>query len=325
MAVSFSLVNGTEFASEASSILEEAWDPPALRYTPTYLSWQLSFPSELKLPAVAAFEGGDPIGFAAATSRKLRSGSAVYDAAVVSFVAVRSNWRGQGIASGLYRLLLKTLADLCVPVITFAIPGSQGHKALLRGYSEAGFHMQEMGIYDNYAFISRSEVAQSDKTAHFSENFGDVPSLAASLALRDDSALWSAPESLQMDHYFSDPRPRKLVVVEHAAGGICGAGFVVHAELRTAQGITRAATLDSVWMPSEEANGLQALLRKASVAWPSSSGSPTVVMCPNLCGFDAAVLRATGVRKTGAQFCGYLCTHEPMADLKAKRTNLEIL
>lgn len=325
MAVSFSLVNGTEFASKASSILEEAWDPPALRYTPAYLSWQLSFPSVVELPAVVAFMGSDPIGFAAATGRRLRCGYVVIDAAVVSFVAVRAAWRGQGVASGLYCCLLNALADLRVPVITFGIPGSQGHKTLLRAYSEAGFHMQEMGNYDNYAFISRSAETLADKDAHFSEDFRAIPSLAASLALHDQVALWSAPESVQLDHYFSDPRPRKLIIVEHATGGICGAGFVVHAELRTTQGITRATTLDCVWMPSAEADGLRALLRMASGAWPSSSGSPTVVMCPNLCGFDSAVLRAAGVRKTGAEFRGYLYTHRPVPDLKATWTNLEIL
>jgi hypothetical protein len=112
--------------------------------------------------------------------------------------------------------------------------------------------------------------------------------------------------------------------VEHAAGGICGAGFVVHAELRTAQGMTHATMLDSVWMPSGEVDGLRALLRMASGAWPSS-GSPAVVMCPNLCGFEAATLRAMGVRKTGAQFRGYLCANEPIPDMKATRSNLEIL
>ena len=105
MAVSYSLVNGTEFATEASRILEEAWEPPTLRYTPGFLHWQLSFPSAVELPGVAAFEGTDPVGFAAATARRLRCGSAVFDMAIVSFVAVRPAWRGQGIASGLYRVL----------------------------------------------------------------------------------------------------------------------------------------------------------------------------------------------------------------------------
>jgi GNAT superfamily N-acetyltransferase len=128
MAVSFSLVNGAGFASEASRILEDAWEPPTLRYSPGYLGWQLTFPSEVELPAVAATEGGEPVGLAAATDRRLRCGSSAFGVAVVSFVAVRPAWRNRGVASGLYRLLLKALADLSVPVITFGIPGSGGTK-----------------------------------------------------------------------------------------------------------------------------------------------------------------------------------------------------
>ena len=78
MAVSFSLVNGAGFASEASRILEDAWEPPTLRYSPGYLGWQLTFPSEVELPAVAAAEGGEPVGFAAATARRLRCGSSAF-------------------------------------------------------------------------------------------------------------------------------------------------------------------------------------------------------------------------------------------------------
>ena len=185
--------------------------------------------------------------------------------------------------------------------------------------------MQEIGSYDNYAFLSRSEEAHGDRTAHFSEDVGAISSLAAELARRDQDVLWSAPESLQVDHYLRDPRPRKLIVVDDASGGIRGAGFILHSELRTAQGRTRATTLDSVWMPRDNGNGLRALLRLASCAWPSSSGSAAVVICPNLSAFDAVVLGAAGVRKTGAQFFGYLYTHGRKPGLTAKRTNLEIV
>ncbi len=329
MAVSFSLVDRSGFSTEASGILEEAWEPPTLRYTSAYLGWQLSFPSAVELPAVAAFEGGDSVGFAGATARRLRHGSANVDVAVISFVAVRPAWRGQGVASGLYRILLKALADLDVPVITFGIPGSVGNKTLQRAYPEAGFQMQVMGSYDNYAFVSRQEKApekaHGEWTAYFAEDAGSLSSLAAQLALGDHSALWSVPESCQIDHYFIDPRPRKLIVVEHASAGICGAGFIVHSELRTVQGIARAATLDSLWMPSDDAGGLRSLLRLASAAWPSSSGSSAVVMCPNLSGFDPTVLKAVGVRKTGAQFSGYFCTPGQRLGLTPKRTNLEII
>lgn len=90
--------------------------------------------------------------------------------------------------------------------------------------------MQEIGSYDNYTFLSRAEEAHGDRTAHFSEEVGAISSLAAELARRDQDVLWSAPESLQGDHYLRDPRPRKLIVVDGASGGIRGAGFILHSE-----------------------------------------------------------------------------------------------
>jgi GNAT superfamily N-acetyltransferase len=325
MTVSFSLVDGPRFAAEASRILEEAWEPPVLQYTSAYLAWQLSFPSAVELPSVAAFAGRDPIGFAGATARRLRSGSTNLDAAVVSFVAVRPKWRGQGIASGLYRALLKALADFDVPVVTFGVPGSAGDKTLLRAYPEAGFQMQAMGTYSNYAFAYRQEKVNGDWIAHFSEDPGMLSSVAAQLSARDPSTLWSMPESGQLAHYLTDPRPRKLIVVEDASAEIRGAGFVVRSELRTIQGIERVTTLDSLWMSSVDASELWALLRLASAAWPSSAGSSPVVICPNLSGFEASALTAVGVRKTGAQFCAYFCMAGQKLWPKPERTNLEII
>src|ERR1035437_6426771 len=161
MAVTFSVVGGIEFARDASAILEQAWEPPVLHYSPAYLSWQLSFPSAVEMPAVAAFDGGDPIGF---------------DAAIVSFVAVRPAWRGQGVAAGLYRTLLEVLADRAIPVVTYAIAESAGHRALLRSYREAGFQIRPMGPYTSYAFAGRQEEAGSQWTAHFPQDAGVLSS-----------------------------------------------------------------------------------------------------------------------------------------------------
>src|SRR5690349_12804883 len=75
MALSFALVDGAGLSAEASRLLEEAWNPPAVHYTPNYLRWQLSFPSASGLPCAAAFDGSELAGFAGATARRLRHGS----------------------------------------------------------------------------------------------------------------------------------------------------------------------------------------------------------------------------------------------------------
>ncbi|MGH3183078.1 MAG: GNAT family N-acetyltransferase, partial [Streptosporangiaceae bacterium] len=137
MGITYELVDGTAFAPQASRVLEEAWSPPALCYTPEYLRWQLSFPGPLPLPAAAALAGNDPVGFAGATWRRLRCGSARWDVAVVSFVAVRPEWRKLGVAAGIYRRLLSALRETGAPIVTYAAGGSAGERLLLRAYAEA--------------------------------------------------------------------------------------------------------------------------------------------------------------------------------------------
>ena len=85
----FKLVHGDAFVGSASTLLEEAWDPPAIRYSPEYLEWQLNFPDSSALPAAAAFGDGELVGFAAASPRRVRSSSERLNVALVSFVAVR--------------------------------------------------------------------------------------------------------------------------------------------------------------------------------------------------------------------------------------------
>ena len=325
MALSFVPIDGSGFAFEAARLLEEAWKPPALRYTAAYLGWQLSFPSTVEMPSAAAFDGSVPVGFAGASARQLRHGSTTMDVAIVSFVAVRPAWRGRGVATGLYRTLLKTLADREIPVITYAIPASVGERTLLRAYPEAGFQMRALGLYSNYAFADRQEKTCDQWLAGFSDDVERLAPLAEERAAHDEAVLWSMPTRHQLTHYLVDPRPRKLIVVEHASEGTCGAAFVIHSELRMLQNTARVITLDCVWISGSAVAGLLALLRLASAAWPSPGTTIPVVMCPNLGGFDASALRAIGVRRTGAQFCGYFCSVGQKLWPAFERTNLEII
>jgi hypothetical protein len=95
--------------------------------------------------------------------------------------------------------------------------------------------------------------------------------------------------------------------------------------LRMLQNTARVITLDCVWISGSAVAGLLALLRLASAAWPSPGTTIPVVMCPNLGGFDASALRAIGVRRTGAQFCGYFCSVGQKLWPAFERTNLEII
>ena len=93
-------------AADASALLQLAWKPPALHYSPEYLAWQLSFPGPWPSPAAAAFDGSTLMGFAASTHRRIRAGHRSLDASLVSFVAVHPDHRNQGITGKLYATLL---------------------------------------------------------------------------------------------------------------------------------------------------------------------------------------------------------------------------
>jgi GNAT superfamily N-acetyltransferase len=320
--LSLSLVDGPSFSSEASLILEEAWQPPVLRYTPEYLEWQLAFPSErVKTSSVAAFDGDKAIGFAGTTARRLRYGVYEVDVTVVSFVAVRPEWQGRGVGAALYRTLLADLAERGMPVVTYAIPGSAGEKALLHAYSKSGFHVQPIGVYNNFAFVARGE-SDSQWRAFLAEDAGMLASAIAELP-KQESILLSMPTQAQSEHYLTDPRPRKLIVIENTKTGARGAAFAIRSELRTVQGGTTLTTLDTVWLPDGDTSGLVTLLRFASTIWGDPGAG--VVSCPNLSGFDLDSLRVAGIRKSGGQFAGYFCSTTQSTWPTFQRTNLEIV
>ena len=322
----FQLVDGAAFATSASAILEEAWDPPAIRYTPQYLQWQLRFPAARALPAAAAFDDGEPVGFAAASARRVRLSSGHTDVALVSFVAVRRSWRKQGIASGLYRTLTSALSDRDLPVITFALPSSTGERTLLSSYQKADFSSQPLGDYWNYAHLARDTTTGSDYEAVITDDLCLVRSVINDCG-SDPTVLWSDPSDAQLEHYAADPRGRKLVIVRHSTAGPVGAAWVVPTELRTVTGPSVLRTLDCVWSREDHPGALLALFRCAAAAWPGEQNGPMIIGAPNLSIFDPAILRTIGIRRTGAGFRGYFfappsCSAIPSAVTK---TNLEIV
>ena len=69
-AVHIEIVNPSDHAGPAAQLLRCAWRPPCLYYTADYVRWQLRFPSSHSARAVAAWEGGEMVGFAGLTPRR---------------------------------------------------------------------------------------------------------------------------------------------------------------------------------------------------------------------------------------------------------------
>ena len=324
MSITLETVCGPEYAEAASLILCDSWQPPAVRYTPEYMNWQLSCPSSMPSPAVIALDGNTPAGFCAITPRRFRAGAHTWDSGIVSFVAVRPQWRGLGLAMKLYSKVCEAITQLGAPIVTFGVEDSIGLKVLLQAYTSAGFQIMPLGNYPSYVCMARAEapeqgdwVAELVDPASARNVLGEAPA-------EDLSAILSCPSELQFRHYFQDPRRRALLVVHHQTTGARGVAWLVETELITAAGPSSVTSLDMVHIPGYDASALPALFRTAA-KW-SGKGDRTLVTAPNLAGFTADSLRQYGIRQTGKGFVGYCCGPAIPALLNSVRTtNIEIV
>jgi GNAT superfamily N-acetyltransferase len=303
VAIEFQLVPGPQFSPQASAVLTAAWAAPALHYTPEYLRWQMSFPGPGPAPAAAAFVDSKPAGFAASTHRRLRHGPEIIDALLVSFVAVHPDFRGRGIAAGLYRTLLAAIAATRLPVVTFAQPGSAGQRAIERAYPEAGFQLRSLGSYPGFACVPRA--SHEARWVCVESTPLDRSSVAAAVeaCATDQRLFWSAPSDEQWRHYREDPRPRTLFSL-NSANGELGVAWVVQAAYMTAQGVNSVAIIDCAWLN----RGRPELLAGLASAVMQTSTAASVVNAPNLAGFDAKLLRQAGFRQVAPGFQGYCAT-----------------
>lgn len=326
MSISIELVQGEVFASQASTILEQAWSTPGIRYTEEYVRWQLGFPYSQALPSVAAFDGNEAVGFAGISARRMRYRSTYLDIVIVSFVAVRPEWRNRGIANELYRKLLGALKESGACILTFGIPNSVGDRTLVNRYREAGYEICPLGLYSNYGFAVRGEPRASEWQACASEDPAALSGIVDTCCAHVSDVIWSAPDEAQFAHYLADPRPRKLILM-CLDGAPVGAAWVVRNEVRSVTGTQLVTTVDSLWLPTpDDPSPLPALLRAAASIWADSGGKPTIISAPNVSTFDPEALRRIGLRHTGGQFRGYLCAPNFAARVPGARvTNVEIV
>jgi GNAT superfamily N-acetyltransferase len=317
------MVPGPEFAPQASAILTAAWPAPSLHYTPEYLRWQMSFPGPIQAPAVAAFVDSTPAGFAASTHRRLRHGTAIIDALLVSFVAVHPEFRNRGIAGGLYRTLLAAIAVTRLPVITFAQAGSAGQKAIERAYTEAGFELRSLGSYPGFACVPRASQETQPETQWICDESTSAldaspVAVVVDACATDRNLLWSAPTGAQWRHYLQDPRPRSFLSINSESA----AAWVVQTEYTTPQGVNSVAAIDCVWLNRSRPDLLSGLATAVARISPAAA----VMNAPSLAGFDLKLLRQAGFRQVGPGFHGYCATAPGAAPLpQAAAINCEIV
>jgi GNAT superfamily N-acetyltransferase len=327
MRVTYALVDGAAHAAAASELLNEAWRPPALDYTPEYMRWQLSFPGPWLAPAVMAFSGSTPAGFAAATPRRVCFRGTHYDAMVLSFVCVRPEYQAQGIASGLYEHLLARIAGLGCLVITYTASGSAGDRVLRRAYREAGFSMHPIGEYAVYAgMVKGGTPGVTPWRASVTEDPGTLRDRIDECARQDATLIHSDPSDAQLEHYMRDPRPRRFLTAVHESEGVISSAWAICSGMRGPNGRDTILSLDSVFAPRNRAGALPPLLDTAVEALCGTLTGPVVVAAPSLTGFSAAELRAAGIRKTASSFVGFVCApFLPEGIEHADGTTLEVI
>jgi GNAT superfamily N-acetyltransferase len=315
---------GPEYAHAASVLLNEVWRPPALAYSPEYLQWQLSFPSENPAVSVMAFEGATPVGFAGATPRRMRHGTEHLDAYVVSFVCVREAMQGRGIAANLYAVLLGEVAKRDANVVTFTLTGSAGDHALRKAYPAAGFDVRPLAICPVYASIATASPASTGGNIDGEGQFHDLERVLDTCA-RDEKMLWSAPTSAQFQHYCGAPSDRKLLLAQARETDEVAAAWAIRTAIRNPGGGRDVVTsIDCVFGPRDRPDVLPEFVRHAAALWPSPTPR-AVITAPSLSGYDAAALRQYGFRQTPSSFQAYCCGPRLGALTRLQASNLEVI
>ena len=293
-----------------------------------YLRWQLSFPGTLQYPAVAAFDGSKPVGFAAISARRFRLGSIQWNSGILSFVAVLPLFRGKGIAGQLYQRLLGATKKMAMPVLIFVQARSPGERTLISAASSSECHLRQVGQYQLYGYLPRPNT-RIDKDcyaakAEESEVIQTLPR-AVNHCATDLHTIWNDPSDDQIQHYVHDPRTRTLAVLKSRGDELVGAAWIVQAEFEYSNGFQLVTTVESVFIPWGRPEYLVDILRLASAE--PLDGQQQIVAASNLAGFDPAQLQVAGIRlMPSIPFHAYICAAAiPKWLCDAHCTNVEIV
>ncbi|MFN4260379.1 MAG: GNAT family N-acetyltransferase [Gemmataceae bacterium] len=314
-------VSPVDSVPAAGEILRTAWTAPALHYTDAYLRWQLRPVGDVEALAVMAYADQMPVGFAAAVPRQARWRSTSETLFLLSFVAVRPDWRRRGVALELYEELLDLIGQTGKPFVAFTIPDSGGERTLIKACQTAGWWRIDMGYYPGHGCLPRP-AASPEYTVQRTSCWEDHVAVWQNCTA--ESCLWGAPDPHEWDHWQADPRPHVPLLLRDAKGKPQGSALALRGEVVTPQGVETVAMLERLYLPNPTSEALSALVHAAAQPWHAPQ-PPPVVLASNLWGIAPAILRGAGFRQTPAQFAGHLAAKAPAHPFfHAEGTNLLI-
>ena len=278
-------------AAAATELLTQSFSPPCLRYSQSYLRWQLTFPGPRPTRTLVACDGSTIVGFVAAIPRAIR----MQDAGVVSllsFLAIHPKYRNSGIGRSMLRHLLEVATP---PAFAYTIPGASAERLLTASVQARRWTLRRLGEFRTYLFVDANDMDSSTIARE-----ATVDEFYAARTTTPSGVAWSHPTIEQTNHYATDPRGACLAIVE-GPDGIVGSGLIVRSEVLTASGAETVPSLDCVYLrQSHAAPALAALGRFALKHW--TSDETTVVTAPNLHAVPASAIRAAGFRATRSVF-----------------------
>jgi len=277
-------------ASGAAALLRQSWTPPCLRYSDSYVAWQLAFPGAVRPRAVLATDGSRIIGFVALIPRQVVTGDGVVVIYVLSFFAVHPDYRGAQIGTEL-ALRIVEISDR--PILTYTEPGAPSERALVRSAAARGWTFNRLATLRTYAGGPgrRAHSAAIARQATVEEF------VAAATPRGATTVVWSRPTIEQARHYTRDPRGACFAIAQTTSGVTLGAALVVRSEVITLAGAEDVPSLDAVHLHDQYADALGALR-----AFALERSGQSIVTAPNLDTVPPEAIRLAGFRATQSAF-----------------------
>lgn len=280
----------------ASGLMRIVWPRPSLDYSPEFLHWQMTFPSELPARYVIGMQGSRCVAFAGATPRKMHSGERSATVFAKSFVTVARDLQGRGIGREVRRRVLASLeADAC-PVVRFGEHLPPGSRVLEEDYGLSGMDISRMG--DCFGGATQSDGSAIPRFLTPTE-FSEVASEHVSgTALRVDN------DEATLKHYLTDPRGRVLLGVPAPDGKVCVAAMAVAARVVTHSGTTTSVQLEQLVTTSAATPKEVKGLAQAAAQW--GYRGPGIVSVLNLGSCSWGLFARAGFRRLPSRYAVWM-------------------